>query len=83
MFQVVRVVHKFDFSIVVNLRPNKERPVERRSCSNRDSCFGRNCMFPLSLFRIFKGLYPRCAGKLHSVHPTISYMRIMSNTIMY
>jgi len=40
-------------------------------------------MIPLSIFGIFKGPSPSCAGKLHSVHPNISYMRISSNTIMY
>ena len=36
---VVRTVHKFEFRIVINQTPNKWRPVERMSCSNRDSYF--------------------------------------------
>jgi hypothetical protein len=38
LFCVVRVVHKLDFGLVINETPNKWRPVERRSCSDRDSC---------------------------------------------
>jgi hypothetical protein len=39
MFYVVRAVHKFDFKLVINETPNKWWPAERRSCSDRDSCF--------------------------------------------
>jgi hypothetical protein len=39
VFRVVRAMHKFDSRLVINETPNKWRPVERRSCNNRDSCF--------------------------------------------
>jgi hypothetical protein len=35
---VIRSVHKFDFPLVINAKPNKLRPVER-SCGDTDACF--------------------------------------------
>lgn len=36
---LVRAVLEFDFRLVIEDKPNKWRPVESRSCSDRDSCF--------------------------------------------
>ena len=36
---LVRTVHEFDFRLVIKDKPNKRRPVESRSCGDRDSCF--------------------------------------------
>jgi hypothetical protein len=46
VFYVVRAVHEFDCRLVIKETPNKWRPVERRSCSDRDSCFGQDLCFP-------------------------------------
>ena len=67
MFLVVRVVHKFGFSFVINIKPNKQRPVEKVHAVIKGRVFDRNSMFPLSIIGSFKGLYPLCAGKQHSV----------------
>jgi hypothetical protein len=42
VFYVVRAVHKFEFRLVINETPSKWRPVEIRSCSDRDLCFWRD-----------------------------------------
>jgi len=37
-FCVVRVLHKFDFRLLIDDRPNKWRSVDGRSCSDKESC---------------------------------------------
>jgi len=64
---VVRAVHEFDSRPVINGTHNKWRPVERRACSDRKSCFWQDlCMFPPTIIVSVTGLYPRCAGQLHA-----------------
>jgi hypothetical protein len=47
VFYVVTAVHKFDFRFVANKTPNKWWPVERRSCSDSNSCFWQDLhVFP-------------------------------------
>jgi hypothetical protein len=47
VFCVVRAVHKFDFRLVTKETPNKWRKMQKRPCSDTDSCFWQDLyIFP-------------------------------------
>jgi hypothetical protein len=59
VFFVFRAVHKFYFRFVINKTTT--------SYSDRDSCLGQcQCLLPTAVSNV-KGLYPRSAGRLHSL----------------
>lgn len=76
MFYVVRAVHKFDFRVFINETPNKWRSMKSHTMATihvLTGCIG----VPRIVFAGVNGLYPRCAGLLHSlVAKTAVYVRL-------
>jgi len=70
VFWVVRAVHTFDFRFVMNETCNKWRPIfvyKTTSCSDRDSWLRQDLCFPPIILASVEGLYPGCAGQMHSL----------------
>jgi hypothetical protein len=66
---VVRAVHKFDFKLVMNETHNKWRPVhvKLRHAVIETHVYDRSYIFSPSVVASVNGLYPHCAGQMHSL----------------
>lgn len=60
VFYMVTAVHKFDFRPVTSETPNKWRPVIRKSCCDRNSCFSGPLPFLPTVVARIKGLPTLC-----------------------
>jgi hypothetical protein len=57
LFCELIAVHKFDFRLVIKETPNKRRPEEKGSCSDKESCFLHNLY-------VVPGSWRDCRGTL-------------------
>jgi len=61
VFRGVRAVHKFDCRLAMNETLTRRRPVNKRSCDDRDSCFLKGLyVFPRLSFRLLNGVKISC-----------------------
>ena len=67
VFCVVTAVLKLGLRLVINETFDKQRPVGRTSRSDKTLTFDKNYVFPTTVVAHVKGLYPICAGHVHSL----------------
>jgi len=55
VYYVLGTVHRFDFWLLINRTPNKERPVDVRPCSDRETHVSENSSTFSTLLQILRG----------------------------